>query len=228
MPAGGRSGERAKREPGHAVNPGPARSVLPAAGLGMRWLGGSAPAGGARGPVGVRALARPLSRGWRDLLREGLSIQPAPRPLRGTHCAQTPRPAGAAAVRCPGRWQVRAAAAWRGPGQGPGKRTGDGRRAGSRERARSERPGGRGEPRAPRGGGSGHPVQAALKVTSRRRLHLGLAAGLGGGRGAAGGGRGGARGRGQDWPRGRARRAGPPAPTSLPAPEQVLAVKIKD
>lgn len=177
----------------------------------------------ARGRAAGRALALLLPRGWRGPIWEVVSIQPAPRSPRGTHCARTPRPAGATAARCPGWRRAQAAAAWR----GWGPRARDRRRAGSRERARSERPGGRGEPRAPRGGGSGHPVQAALKVTSRRRRHLGLAAGLGGGGGAAGGGRGGARGRGQDWPRGRAGQAEPPAPTSGWVPELVFRSKIE-
>lgn len=40
---------------------------------------------------------------------------------RGTHCAKTRRPAGAAETQCPGRRRARAVAAWRGPGRVAGQ-----------------------------------------------------------------------------------------------------------
>lgn len=65
----GRSGERAGRQRGHAVNSGPAHSVLSAAGPRMQWRGARARGWGVRGPIGVRALALPMPRGragsWR-------------------------------------------------------------------------------------------------------------------------------------------------------------------
>lgn len=134
----------------------------------------------------MRAPALPLAPGVAGSFLGG-SLDPA----RATNPARYSLGADSEASRSSSSVVPRAAAGPGGGGMarpgglGQGTGTGVGSRADSRERVRSECRGGRGKPWAPRGGGSGHPVQAALKVTSRRwwrrRRHLGLAAGLGGG-----------------------------------------------